>query len=164
MQDFMEKKQERDFTAMNKYIFIYIFIVFSACGKQSDDNQDPINDVPVNITINLSLPAYFHLQNVGTHVYESGGVKGVVLVHHTDDNFYAFDRACSFQPSLSTCSRIEVDSLYYQFRCGQTTTSGFQKCCDSRFFFDGNVAQSPARYPLKSYRVSRSGNILYITN
>lgn len=150
---------------MNKYLFIALCMVFAFSCKNNDNvNPDPINNVPVNLAINMSLPAYFHLQNIGTHVFENGGVKGIVIVHHTDDNYYAFDRACSFEPSISSCSRIEVDSGAYQFRCGKSTNSGFQKCCDSRFFFDGNVAQSPARFPLKSYAISRVGNILYITN
>ncbi len=150
---------------MNKPGLIILLLVGMACNKERNNaNPDPIKDVPVNITINLALPAYFHLQNTGTYVFENGGAKGVVLLHHPDDNFYAFDRACSYEPNISSCSRLEIDTPYMQFRCGQSTKTGFQKCCDSKFFFDGSVVQGPASYPLKSYNVSKSGNIIIITN
>lgn len=150
---------------MNKVILtLMLFLAFS-CGKNNDNtNTEPIDNVPVSITVNLNLPSNFHLQNVGSFVFLTGGVKGVVLVHNTDDNYYAFDRACSYQPNSVSCSRIEVDTAFLQFRCGETTNMGFQKCCDSRFFFDGSVSQSPARFPLKQYNVTKSGNTIFISN
>jgi hypothetical protein len=152
---------------MSKAILYWTLILLCiTCKNKNKDNinPEPIDNVPVSITINLALPAYFHMQNVGSYVYETGGVKGVVLVHHTDDNYYAFDRACSYQPKSSPCSKLEVDPGVMQFRCGETTSQGFQKCCDSRFFFDGSVSQSPARFPLKQYNVSKSGNTIIISN
>lgn len=140
-----------------------IISLFLSCKDRTNVNPDPINNVPVNITINLALPTYFHLQNINTFVFEPGGVKGIVIVHHPDDKFYAYDRACSFQPTNS-CAKIEVDSSFYQFRCGETKNTGFQKCCDSRFNFDGSVAQSPAQYGLKSYLVTKSGNFITVSN
>ncbi len=148
---------------MNKIIILIIIIIASACKRSNSVNPDPIDNVPVNITINLNTPLYFHLQNINSHVFESGGVKGVVIVHAPDNKYYAFDRACSYQPSNS-CSQIEVDSAFYQFRCGHTTTSGFQKCCDSRFTFEGSVVQGPAQYGLKQYYVSENNGILTIQN
>ena len=161
----MVENQRKGFTSMNKSILICLLVLGFSCAKNSDNtNPEPIDNVPVSITVNLNLPSNFHLQNVGSFVFLTGGVKGVVLVHHTDDNFYAFDRACSYQPNSVSCSKLEVDSSFLQFRCGQTTTKGFQKCCDSRFFFDGSVSQSPARFPLKQYNITKSGNTIFISN
>lgn len=139
-----------------------ISIIFYACRK-NNLNPEPIQDVPVNITINMALPSYVHLLDPGTHVFEDGGVKGVVIVHHTDDQFYAFDRTCSYRPN-DDCSRIEVDSSVLVFRCGKTEAGGFIKCCDSRFWMDGEVLNGPATFGLKHYRVLRSGNILSVKN
>ncbi len=150
---------------MNKLFFLIIFLLTFSCAKNSNNsNPEPIDNVPVSITVNLNLPTNFHLQNIGSFIYLTGGVKGIILVHHTDDNFYALDRACSYQPNSVSCSKIEVDSSFLQFRCGQTTNKGFIKCCDSRFFFDGSVSQSPARFPLKQYNISKSGNTIFISN
>ncbi len=154
----------KDFIPMNKTILILTAAILAfSCKKSKSVNNDPIQDIPVSITINMSLPLYSHLQSMGTHVYEPGGVKGVVIVHHTDDNFYAFDRNCSYQPG-NACSKIEVDSSVLIFRCGQTTGSGFQKCCDSKFLMDGEVFNGPAVFGLKHYQVIRNGNQLDIKN
>ena len=159
----MEEKQKEDFTTMNKILILILGLaVFASCQK-NNINNDPIADVPVNITINMALPSYSHLLNEGTFVYESGGVKGVVVVHYQNDEFYAFDRACSFQPSTS-CAKIEVDSAFMVFRCGATQTSGFEKCCDSKFFMNGQVLNGPATFGLKQYQVIKNGTELSIKN
>lgn len=157
------EKQKKDFINMNK-LFGLLIVVFtiSAC-KNNNVNPEPIDNVPVSITINMALPSYSHLLDQGTFVYEPGGVKGIVIVHYTDDNFYAFDRNCSYQPKTS-CASIEVDSAVNLFRCGQSSSSGFQKCCDSRFWMNGEVFAGPATYGLKHYQVTRSGNLLNIKN
>ena len=134
-----------------------------SCKTGNNINPDPIQDVPVNFTINISLPSNSQLLDQGSHRYHDGGVKGVVVVHHTDDKFYAFDRACSHQPS-NACSRIEVDSSFNIFRCGESKIGGFVKCCDSKFFMNGEVFNGPATFGLKHYQVIQSGNLLNIKN
>lgn len=164
MPDYTGKKQKPDFTPMNKHILFSTIALLTilSCNKNTVNN-DPIADVPVNITINMALPSYTHLLDPGTFVFENGGIKGVVVVHHTDDQFYAFDRSCSFQPS-NACSRVEVDSTVLVFRCGESKAGGFQKCCDSRFFMNGQVLDGPATFGLKHYQVIKSGNLLNIKN
>ena len=149
---------------MNKTIlFAALAVLAFSCKKSKHINNDPIIDVPVNITINMALNSHSHLLNIGSHSFEEGGVKGVVVVHYTDDNYYAFDRSCSYQPS-NACSRIEVDSSVLIFRCGETKTSGFEKCCDSKFLMNGEVFNGPATFGLKRYQVIRTGNLLNIKN
>ena len=157
-------KQKPDFTIMNdKYVLILIsLLVFAAC-KKTQQTIDPIPDVPVNITINMALPKYSHLLNANTFVFEDGGVKGVAIVHYKDEEYYAFERCCTYESSKS-CAQIEVDSSIMIFRCGQTTTAGFQKCCDSKFLFDGSVFNGPATYGLKMYTLIKQGSLITVTN
>lgn len=164
MQGCMAKRQKKDFTLMIRILsaITIAFLLLNSCSK-NNINTDPIADVPVNITINMALPSYVHLLDPATFVYEPGGVKGVVVVHHTDDQYYAFDRNCSYQPN-SSCSKIEVDSSVLIFRCGSTTDSGFVKCCDSKFWMDGQVFNGPATFGLKHYQVIKTGNVLNIKN
>lgn len=159
----MEEKQKVDFTTMNKILILILGLAIFASCQKNNINNDPIADVPVNITINMALPSYSHLLNEGTFVYENGGVKGVVIVHYQNDEFYAFDRACSYQPSNS-CAKIEVDSSFNVFRCGSTQTTGFEKCCDSKFFMNGQVLNGPATFGLKQYQVIKNGTELSIKN
>ncbi|MDP2174896.1 MAG: hypothetical protein Q8K70_03190 [Bacteroidota bacterium] len=150
---------------MNKLItsFLMFLVVLTSSCTKNNVNPDPILEVPVSITINMALPQYEHLQFQGSFVYEQGGVKGIVVVHHSDDQYYAFDRSCSYQPN-NQCSKLEVDSSILLFRCGETVNNSFVKCCDSRFSFDGSVFNGPSVFGLKHYNVSKSGNLLNIKN
>ena len=165
MPDSMAVKLKLDFTTMKPSVYcslLVILAVSNACKKQATIT-DPIPDVPVNITINMALPKYSHLLNANTFVFEEGGVKGVAIVHYNNDEYYAFDRCCTYESSKS-CAQVEVDSSFLIFRCGQTTASGFQKCCDSKFLFDGNVFNGPATYGLKMYALNKQGSLITITN
>lgn len=156
------EKQRRVFINMNKLSLLFIVVASISCGK-NNINQDPIDDVAVNVVVNLGLSSNSYMLNPGNHMFVDGGVKGIVIVHHTDDTYYAFDRNCSYQPKTA-CSKIEVDSAVFIFRCGESTSSGFVKCCDSKFLMNGDVFNGPATYGLKRYRVQLDGNILYIKN
>ena len=160
----MAEKPKEDFTIMNKIIILTILglTALIACQK-NNINNDPIADVPVNITINMALPLYSHLLNEGTFLYWDGGVKGIVVVHYQNDEYYAFDRSCSYQPSTS-CAKIEVDSSVMVFRCGNTQITGFEKCCDSKFFMNGQVLNGPATFGLKQYQVIKNGTELSVKN
>ncbi len=163
MQVYMEEKPKKAFISMNKsIIFIFLLLVVSACEK-NQPNPEPIDDVPVNITINLALPQYEKLLQTGQFVYESGGLRGVVVVHHFDNRYYAFERTCPYQPR-NACSQIEMDSSLFLFRCGETSNGNFNKCCDSRFSTDGEVFSGPANFGLKHYIITQNGNLLNIKN
>jgi Rieske Fe-S protein len=160
----MAEKPRKDFTIMNKIVTLAILSVTTLISCQKNNiNNDPIADVPVNITINMALPLYSHLLNEGTFLYWDGGVKGVVVVHYQNDEYYAFDRSCSYQPSTS-CAKIEVDSSFMVFRCGTSKNTGFEKCCDSKFFMNGQVLNGPATFGLKQYQVIKTGTELSIKN
>jgi len=167
----MAKKQIKDFMTMTKlkHILLSILILtlfsiyFSSCNKNRN-TENLIPNVPVNLSINLELPLYYTLNNPGNFVYEDGaGNKGIIIMHGFDGNFYALERTCPFQP-FDDCSRVKLDSNTYSYRCGKNTIAGFEKCCESKFQYDGALVQGPAQFNLKSYRISKSGNYLYITN
>lgn len=163
MQVYTAEKPKKDSINMNKLLTIIVVTLLVNSCKSNNVNPEPIANVPVSITINMALPSYSHLLDQGSFVFEPGGVKGVVIVHYTDDNYYAFDRCCSYQPSAS-CAKLEVDTSFKVFRCGESKITGFQKCCDSRFFMNGDVINGPATFGLKRYLVEKSGNLLNIKN
>lgn len=169
MRVFTAEKQGKVFTTMsnagfNRLIFALMAPFWMAsCGDSINPNDTPVPSVPVSITINTDLPAYFYLKSPGTWIYFEGGNRGVVLVHDFDDQFYAFDRTCSYQPDLS-CSKVEIDSTRYFFKCGNTVADSFENCCSSRFQLNGLVSNGPARFPLRPFRVTFTGNTIYISN
>lgn len=164
MQACTAEKQNKGSTVMNKNLLILLVLpLFYNCGK-NNINPEPIPDVPVNVTVNMSLPSNSHLLNSGSFIYEQGGVKGIVIVHSIlDDDYYAFDRCCSYKPN-ETCSKLEMDSTLLVLRCGESKIGGFEKCCDSKFNLEGQVYAGPASFGLKQYQVIRSGNLLNIKN
>lgn len=149
-------------------VAVVLIAGLSRCKK--DDNQQQQSDipnVPVNLTINLNLPQYFNLQNQGGWVYENAGVRGIVIYHHYDDKFYALERNCPFQPNDS-CATVSVETNNLFLRCGhyksQTDTTWIP-CCNSQYSLEsGFLLSGPSRFPLKNYRISQGGSVLYVTN
>ncbi|MCO6495413.1 MAG: hypothetical protein J5I91_07040 [Bacteroidetes bacterium] len=138
----------------------FTIMVFSGCKKNKDENMIP--NVPVSIRINMDLPLYANLLIPGNYIYLNGGNKGITLFHGFNGEYYATDRMCPYQP-FEECSRVELDSNF-TFRCGNMQNGVFQKCCESKFQFDGLLLNGPSIYPLKNYRVFKSGNIIDISN
>lgn len=139
---------------------IIILLFSTSCNKRKDENMIP--NVAVSIRVNMDLPLYNELLVPGNYIYLNGGNKGITLFHGFDEEFYATDRMCPYQP-FDECSRVEIDSNY-TFRCGSMQNGVFQKCCDSKFQYDGQLSNGPSLFPLKTYRVYKNGNIIDISN
>lgn len=166
MQDITDVRAAGDFTAMTVKTAISMLIsaallTTAACNRNNVAENIPTG--PVNITIDLNLADYQHLVVPGGFSYFEGGVRGVLLIHDYDDNWYAYERTCAWEP-VNTCSKIWVDTQGLQMKCGNQTATGFTRCCESQFFFNGFPSRGPARGPLARYRVSRAGNLLQIYN
>ncbi|MCK9481202.1 MAG: hypothetical protein M0R38_05505 [Bacteroidia bacterium] len=154
-------KKNKLFRHLFTLIVLTLCIVLTySCNKNND--KDVIPNVPVSIRVNMELPLYSKLLIPGNYIYLEGGNKGITLFHGFDDQYYATDRICPYQP-FDACSKVELDSNF-TFRCGSSINGIFEQCCASKFQYDGQISNGPAIYPLKSYRVYRSGNILDIAN
>ena len=129
--------------------FLIIFI--SSCI----DRNDYIRDVYVNIEVPLNQPEYSDLDAIGNSIFISGGVKGIIIYHLNVNDYRAFDRNCTFEPSTE-CAYI--DSI--------NSTIASCSCCESKYLIDqdGVTANGPALLPLKQYYTSFSGGILKIKN
>lgn len=165
MPDTMAKKPEKDFIPMNKYLTFAFLIIALACNKDNANsgNADFFSPVPVNISINLSLPAYAALAIPQGHVYEPGGNKGVIVYRTIFNEYVAFDRTCPHNPN-EACSYISMDSTSTFYKCGQYNPS-FTACCPSVFDpATGNKLSGPATRGLHQYYVKNDGNNLLISN
>jgi hypothetical protein len=151
----MAGKQGRDSMNMSKTLVIptaiMVFLLIS-CENSGPEDQIPV--AIVNETINLTNQQYLNLQFVGGHVAISGGVRGIIVYHASNNQYRAFERNCSFDP-LNTCARVEVDgsSLFL-----------IDSCCTSTFNFEGFPTGGPANLPLRLYNTILQGNLLTITN
>ena len=147
-----------------KYIVLLAFAALSSCGPDNGIDSDCfIPDVNVNLTINMDLPEYFKLQNLGEYIAFDAGHRGVYVIHNYDNYFYVLERTCPYK-SDNECARVEIDDEVLQIRCGTTVDTGFVQCCASTYSFNSGFLTGPTRCNLKTYRVSRSGNTLYVSN
>jgi len=152
---------------MKKLFFIVSLLTFlfnSSC--KPDDPYDGDCFIPspsVNITINMDLPSYFNLQNIGEYLEVNQGNRGIYIIHNYDDVFYAIERTCPHQ-SEKECAQVIYDETNLQLVCGQQKDNVFEPCCGSIYGLNSLYLSGSARCNLKTYRLSRQGNTLYISN
>jgi hypothetical protein len=137
---------------MKKIIILVLSLLsLSSCT----DSDDYIQNVYVNIEVPVNQPEYSDLDAIGNSIFITGGVKGIIIYHANVNDYRAFDRNCSFEPSTQ-CAQI--DSI--------NSTIASCNCCSSKFLIDQNgiTANGPALRSLKEYYTSFSGGILKIKN
>jgi len=143
-------------------LLLFMTFPFYQCGEHNTDYYG-IPETYVYYTINLNLPQYSDLNLFGGWTYIDEGFKGLIIYHKVDDTYIALERCCTYEP-LEECSQVCVDESGIFLRCGHYDGEDFISCCGSNFDMEGNVIKGPALYPLKQYRVSRSAEMLTISN
>lgn len=109
----------------------------------------------VDFYIQINDPSYINLKTVGGWEYLSGGSRGIILYRKSQNEFMAYDRHCTFQPS-NTCAIVSVDA---------NNITASDDCCGSSFMLtDGSVTKPPAAFPLKSYNTSFDGTVVHVYN
>jgi cytochrome b6-f complex iron-sulfur subunit len=119
--------------------------VLNSCSKNANpDNSGDGNTGGNTLTIDLTNPTYAALNNTGGSV-----VVQNIIVANTSAGYVALDSICTHQG----CT-IGYSSTSNNFPC---------PCHGSVFSTTGSVVNGPAAVAVKSYLVSKSGNILTIT-
>ncbi|ESU29114.1 hypothetical protein FLJC2902T_11530 [Flavobacterium limnosediminis JC2902] len=141
------------FKMKHRFFLILATIVFISCNKDDgpNNNNPYLPNYPVNLQINMSLPAYSSLQFPSNAVYVGGyGVRGII-VFNTGSGYNAFDAACPNQ-ALSNCSTMTVSGINAVCACDQKQYS----------LFTGLAAGG--QYPMKQYRTTVNGSVITIYN
>jgi nitrite reductase/ring-hydroxylating ferredoxin subunit len=140
-------------------------LILLNCSDNNGNGYTGIPDVYVNKNVNLDLPSYSDLVNIGGYVLIADvGYMGIILYHNASDEYVAIERACTYR-TTDKCAVVTVDNSGTFLRCGHYEGADWIACCDSKFTMDGyTVLNGPAKYPLKHYQVYKSGNNLTITN
>ncbi|MFH1320674.1 MAG: hypothetical protein ABII90_08480 [Bacteroidota bacterium] len=137
------------------FSLLLLIILVSVLSCKKDKDADVVPNVYVNIYIYMSDPDFVDLNAVGGWVYITGGSKGIVVYRYSMEEFRAYDRHCTYQPS-NGCERIEVESS------GIIATD---PSCGSQFVLtDGSVMTGPASILLKEYQAEFDGSLLHIYN
>lgn len=126
-----------------------LWIVLISCDVEESPDQLPF--VYVNIEINVNDLRYLDLHSKG-YIYLQGGLRGILLVKKTPNEYLAFERNCTFEYEKE-CSVVEMhESGFYML----------DPCCESTFDLEGNPAGGPAQFNLRTYYTYLTGNTLSI--
>ncbi|MCJ8165429.1 Rieske 2Fe-2S domain-containing protein [Pontibacter sp. E15-1] len=132
---------------------LLLLLLASAC--QNGNNASPhIPDVVVSAQLNVNSQLYPNLRQDGGYAYISGGYKGIVVVRQNAGQYYAFERACPYDPT-APCALVQMDS---------SNLFLVDDCCGSQFNLQGQVTGGPAIYGLKQYQTTLSGSVLSVSN
>lgn len=135
------------------WILVFSSVLISLSCNESD--QEDIPYVYVNFTINPQSIEYGDLDIPGNYAYVTGGYRGIIIYHRTQNDFYAYERACTFDP-LESDARVEV---------GEENTLISCPSCGSRYLMlDGSPFDGPAIRSLRQYKTHYDGFNLTVTN
>ena len=95
-------------------VFFLIILIFSVLNTSScSTREETVNcfpTAPINVVLNLNLPTYFILQNVGGWIYvneQQAGTRGLIVVR-TTNGFKIYDRnAPHLCPDSNTTLSVE---------------------------------------------------------
>lgn len=96
-------------SAISAIALIFSLLILSSC-REREETVRCFPDVPVNVILNLKLPAYYELQNVNGWIYvneQQAGTRGLIVVR-TTNGFKIYDRnAPHLCPGNDTTLQIE---------------------------------------------------------
>lgn len=138
-----------------------VFITFLFSCDNDRTNRNPfLQEIGFRFDINLNLPSYSPLTNVGNAVYiptQGVGTRGAFVINTGFDQFRAFEASCP-NHAPNNCSTMELD--------GQTATCS---CEDYEYsLFTGQQLNRPddgnRYYDMLEYRASFNGSSVVISN
>lgn len=130
--------------------------ILTSCGNREETTSCFPNQ-NISVQINLSLPAYYQLQNIGGWIYiseQQSGTKGLIITR-TSSEFKIYDRnAPHICPDTNTTLEVEGGTLVI---C---------KKDNAKWFLNSGAPAEISPYPLKQYFYSfnASTNVLNIYN
>lgn len=137
-----------------KFLFLPVLLLLLVFASCNDNTPNPVPNVPINRSFNIGAPENASLNAVGGYIIiPSEGYGGLIVIRATYEDMYAFDMQCTNDP-LDIAGRTTENGLLLE--CGK---------CGSQFIsISGQVANGPASLPLKGYKTSFNGQIVYVTN
>ncbi|RDY59537.1 hypothetical protein [Flagellimonas nanhaiensis] len=141
----------------------FILLVFLiSCNSDSTNRNPYLQEVSFRFDVNLSLPLYSGLNNIGNPVYIGAnglGTRGAFVMRAglSGSQFVAFEASCP-NHTPNSCSTMTID--------GQNVVCG----CEGFTYnlFTGQQLDRPddgkRYYDLLFYRATESGNVVTISN
>lgn len=138
----MKRRQFLKSGIYSSFVFATAPALVASCKK--DDEKEETSGIPnTGIQIDLSTATYTSLNTAGNYVYYQN-----IIIFNTGTSFLALSRVCTHEGCPVT-----YDHGAGNIPCG---------CHGSKFTTTGSVINGPAAVALKSYSVTKNGNILTI--
>ncbi|MFW5644887.1 MAG: ubiquinol-cytochrome c reductase iron-sulfur subunit, partial [Bacteroidota bacterium] len=139
-----------------KITFLVVFVFFSSSSCEKNRYDFPY--VPINLKIELVRLNGTIGPGEYEYMYDNYGVNGLIIHRNFSDNFFVYDRTCTYEPDyLCTVTDDTTSSLHVS--C---------PCCGSQYFLDESgdafVTKGPSKYPLVQYQASINSGFLWIYN
>lgn len=139
--------------------FILLFFLI-ACSSDSTNRNPFLQEVNFRFELNLNLPLYNDLNNIGNPVYVGNtgvGTRGVFVMRTSLDSYFAFEASCP-NHAPNNCSTMTIDGQNVVCSCEDFAYS----------LFTGQQLNRPddgnRYYDLLFYRTTQSGNIIAVFN
>ena len=141
-----------------RLLALSVSILLLCIGCSDDDGPIRANpnlpNISVNLTLDLDLPQYNPLNFPGNSLTTSlQGIRGIVIYNIDNNQYTAFELACPNTP-LDDCSRMTVEAITATCPCNGNEYN----------IVTGQITAGEGQYPMLAYRVTRSGNVIQITN
>ncbi|MCK4920679.1 MAG: hypothetical protein KAS71_06515 [Bacteroidales bacterium] len=137
---------------------ILFVAVFLFSNISCDKNRFEFPYVPISLNIDL---VYLNSTiGLGHHafLYDEVGVNGLLIFRNHSDEFFVYDRTCTYEPDHS-CSVEDDTTSFLHLSC---------PCCESQYFLDETgdafVTRGPSRYSLYKYNSFFNGGFMRVTN
>lgn len=145
---------------MKKILSLIFLISLLACDKQSTNRNPFLQEVGFSFELNLNLPLYSPLNNIGNVVYianEQVGTRGAFVIKSGFDQFRVFEASCP-NHAPNTCSTMTFTGQVATCSCEDYTYS----------LFTGQMFDRPDNgtrfFDMLEYRATFSGNSVIISN
>ncbi|WP_276388706.1 hypothetical protein [Eudoraea chungangensis] len=145
---------------MKRLLYAFSLILILACSNDEGNRNPYIQEVGFRFEMNLNLPLYSPLTNIGNAIYvgnQGVGVRGAFVMKSGFDQYIAWEASCPNHPP-NNCSTMDLN--------GQTVTCS----CEGYEYnlFNGQQANRPddgqQYYDLLFYQTSFNNNTVVISN
>ena len=144
-----------------KYLFgSLLLVLFLSCDSDPTNRNPFLQEVSFQFDLNLNLPLYNGLNNIGNPVYVGNtgvGTRGAFVMRNSLDSFIAFEASCP-NHTPNECSTMTIDGQNVICSC-----EGFEYS-----LFTGGQLNRPddgnRHFDLLFYRTRQSGNTITVFN
>lgn len=143
-----------------RYKLFLLLLIFLSCSKESTNRNPYLQDLGFRFDMNLNLPLYNPLRNIGNPIYVGAkgvGTRGMFVIKSSIDQYMAFEASCP-NHAPNDCSTMTIK--------GQTAICE----CDGYEYslFTGQILNPPKDgkryYDMLYYQANFNGDVVSVSN